>query len=86
MGLTQVGPAALLAKLQQAAAIVVNELAEITAAGKGESGLLNAKGGFELVRISEIELPEVSKAEPWVEELLSDLRALPEPAEPIAAG
>ncbi len=75
-------------KLQQAAAIVVNELPEIMAAlvEKAKAGsYLHAKCAFELARISEIELPRVSKAEPWVEELLSALRALPDPTEPVAA-
>ena len=74
-------------KLQQAAAIVVNELPEIMAAlvEKAKAGsYLHAKCAFELARVSEIELPKVSKAEPWVEELLSALRALPDPAEPAA--
>lgn len=75
-------------KLQQAAAIVVNELPEIMEAlvEKAKAGsYLHAKCAFELARISEIALPKVSKAEPWVEELLSALRALPDPAEPAAA-
>lgn|SRR5512146_1136689 len=75
-------------KLQQAAAMVVNELPEIMAAlvEKAKAGsYLHAKCAFELARISEIELPRVSKAEPWVEELLSALRVLPDPAEPAAA-
>ncbi len=75
-------------KLQQAAAIVVNGLPEIVAAlvSKAKTGsYLHAKCAFEFARISEIELPKVSKAEPWVEELLSALRALPDPAEPAAA-
>ena len=78
----------MVAKLQQAAAIVVNDLPEIMAAlvEKAKAGsYLHAKCAFELARISEIELPKVSKAEPWVEELLSALRALPDPAEPAAA-
>ena len=76
-------------KLQQATAIVVNELPEIMAAlvEKAKTGsYLHAKCAFELARISDIELPKVSKAEPWVEELLSALRALPDPAEVVAAG
>ena len=75
-------------KLQQAAAIVVNELPEIMEAlvEKAKAGsYLHAKCAFELARISEISLPNVSKPEPWVEELLSALRALPDPAEPAAA-
>ena len=75
-------------KLQQAAAIVVNELPAIMAAlveKAKEGSYLHAKCAFELARISEIEMPKVSKAEPWVEELLSALRALPDPAEPAAA-
>ena len=75
-------------KLQEAAAIVVNELPEIMAAlvEKAKAGsYLHAKCAFELARISEIELPRSSMAEPWVEELLSALRALPDPAEAAAA-
>jgi hypothetical protein len=75
-------------KLQQATAIVVNELPEIMAAlvEKAKAGsYLHAKCAFELARIAEIELPKVSEAEPWVEELLSALRALPDPAEAVAA-
>lgn len=75
-------------KLQQATAIVVNELPEIMAAlvEKAKAGsYLHAKCAFELARISEIELPKVSTAEPWVDELLSALRALPDPAEAVAA-
>jgi hypothetical protein len=75
-------------KLQEATAIVVNELPEIMTAlvEKAKAGsYLHAKCAFELARISDIELPKVSKAEPWVEELLSALRALPEPAEAVAA-
>lgn len=75
-------------KLQEATAIVVNELPEIMAAlvEKAKDGsYLHAKCAFELARISEIELPRVSKAEPWVEELLSALRALPDPAQVVAA-
>ncbi len=67
---------------------MVNELPEIMAAlvEKAKAGsYLHAKCAFELARISEIELPKVSKAEPWVEELLSVLRSLPDPAEPAAA-
>ncbi len=75
-------------KLQQAAAIVVNELPGIIAAlveKAKEGSYLHAKCAFELARISEIELPRVSKPEPWVEELLTALRALPNPAEPAVA-
>ncbi len=75
-------------KLQQAAAIVVNELPEIMTAlvEKAKAGsYLHAKCAFDLARISEIELPKVAMEEPWVEELLSALRALPDPAEPVAA-
>ncbi|HEU5401213.1 MAG TPA: hypothetical protein VFU86_07645 [Terriglobales bacterium] len=75
-------------KLQEAAAIVVNELPEIMTAlvEKAKAGsYLHAKCAFELARIAEIELPKVSTAEPWVEELLSALRALPDPAEPASA-
>jgi hypothetical protein len=75
-------------KLQQATAIVVNELPEIMAAlvEKAKAGsYLHAKCAFELARISDIELPRVSKAEPWVEELLNALRALPDPAEAVPA-
>ncbi len=75
-------------KLQQAAAIVVDELPEIIAAmvEKAKAGsYLHAKCAFELARISEIELPKVAKTEPWVEELLSALRALPDAADPVAA-
>lgn len=75
-------------KLQEAAAILVNELPEIMTAlvEKAKAGsYLHAKCAFELARISEIELPKVDKAEPWVEELLSALRALPDPTEPAAA-
>ncbi len=75
-------------KLQQAAAIVVNELPEIMAAlvEKAKAGsYLHAKCAFELARISEIELPKVTQAEPWVEELLSALRALPDPTESAVA-
>src|SRR5512146_1725618 len=71
-------------KLQQATAIVVNDLPEIMTAlvEKAKAGsYLHAKCAFELARISEIELPRVSRAEPWVEELLNALRALPDPAE-----
>jgi hypothetical protein len=76
-------------KLEQAAEIVVNELPEIVAAmvEKAKAGsYLHAKCAFELARISEIELPRVSESEPWVEELLSALRALPDPAQAVAAG
>ena len=75
-------------KLRQATALVVNELPEIMAAlvEKAKAGsYLHAKCAFDLARISDIELPKVSKAEPWVEELLSALRALPEPAEAVPA-
>jgi hypothetical protein len=75
-------------KLEQAAAIVVNELPEIVAAivEKAKAGsYLHAKCAFELARISEIELPRGSEPEPWVEELLSALRALPDPTQPVAA-
>ena len=75
-------------KLQQAAAIVVDELPEIMAAlvkKAKEGSYLHAKCAFELARISEIELPKASKPEPWVEELLSALRALPDPTESLAA-
>lgn len=75
-------------KLRQAAAIVINELPEIIAAlveKAKEGSYLHAKCAFELARISDIELPRQSKPEPWVEELLAALRALPNPAEPAAA-
>ena len=75
-------------KLEQAAAIVVNELPEIVAAmvEKAKAGsYLHAKCAFDLARISEIELPKGSESEPWVEELLSALRALPDPTQPVAA-
>ncbi|MDT8068661.1 MAG: hypothetical protein ROO76_10915 [Terriglobia bacterium] len=75
-------------KLRQAAAIVINELPEIMAAlveKAKEGSYLHAKCAFELARISDIDLPRDSKPEPWVEELLTALRALPNPAEPAAA-
>jgi hypothetical protein len=75
-------------KLQEAASIVVNELPEIMAAlveKAKEGSYLHAKCAFELARISDLELPRQSKPEPWVEELLAALRALPNPTEPAAA-
>lgn len=75
-------------KFQQAAAIVVNDLPAIMKAlveKAKEGSYLHAKCVFELARISEIELPKVQRAEPWVEELLGALRALPDPTEPVAA-
>ena len=75
-------------KLEQAAEIVVSELPEIVAAmvEKAKAGsYLHAKCAFELARISEIELPKGSESEPWVEELLNALRALPDPTQPVAA-
>jgi hypothetical protein len=75
-------------KLQQAASIVVNELPAIIDAlvkKAKEGSYLHAKCAFELARISDLELPRQSRPEPWVEELLAALRALPNPAEPAAA-
>ncbi len=75
-------------KLERAAAIVISQLPEIMDAiveKAKEGSYLHAKCAFEVARISDIELPKVEKPEPWVDELLNALRALPDSAEPATA-
>jgi hypothetical protein len=75
-------------KVEQANALVVLELPGILQAlvkKAKEGSYLHAKCVFEFARIAEIELPKVEKPEPWVEELLTALRAVPDPAQAPSA-
>ena len=76
------------AKVEQANAVVILELPGILQAlvKKAKQGsYLHAKCVFEFARIAEIELPKIEKPEPWVEELLTALRAVPDSAEAPSA-
>jgi hypothetical protein len=50
-----------------------------------EGSVQHAKCVFEMARIAEVEAVKDEKPEPWVAELLSALRALPEGPEPTQA-
>jgi len=75
-------------QVEDAANAVFNSLGTIVEAlvSKAEAGSCqHAKCVFEFARVMELELAKEQKAEPWVTELMSALRALPEPTEaPIA--
>jgi hypothetical protein len=75
-------------QVEAAVGIVFDSLPEIVEilVEKAKAGSVqHAKYIFELARVAEVAVVREEVPEPWVTELLSALRALPEPSQPTPA-
>lgn len=75
-------------QVDEAAEVVFAALRDIAQAmvDKAIQGsYLHAKCAIEMARVAEVELPKHSEPEPWVVELLSALKALPEDGQPASS-